>query len=148
MNIKAIKVEIEKGAAKEDVARQIGDAVAEAIGTAEAEDEPTDRDETAADNLDREAVKELMETEDFKAFYNEVANRVNELVDLIQANKAKYNCSVIVGLTSLMGKASNFCGVALCGRVDSLHKSFDKILKEDPIRRVIFAKALKPLVES
>ncbi len=142
MNIKAIKVEIEKGAAKEDVARQIGDAVAEAIGTAEAEDE------TAADNLDREAVKELMETEDFKAFYAEVTNRVNELVDLIQANKAKYNCSVIVGLTSLMGKASNFCGVAHCGRVDSLHKSFDKILKVDPIRRVIFAKALKPLVES
>ncbi|MCI9055543.1 MAG: hypothetical protein HFJ87_10460 [Muribaculaceae bacterium] len=146
MNIKAIKVEIEKGAAKEDVARQIGDAVAEAIGTAEAEDDaPTG---TAADNLDREAVKELMETEDFKAFYDEVTNRVNDLVNLIQANKARYNCSVVISLTSLMGKDSNLGGTALCGRADSLHETIDKLLKEEPIRTVVIKKCLDTPTES
>lgn len=142
MNTKVIKVEIERGAAKEDVARQIGDAVAEAIGTAETEDDGIVT-ETAADNLDRKAIEELKETEDFKAFYDEVTRRVNGLVNLIHANEAKYNCSVVIGVTTAMDKADNLGGMAMAGLHDSLHETFKRILDEAEIRYLAISAALE-----
>lgn len=95
--MKIIEVKINKDG---DIAKLVGEAVADAIAN---ENSNVDDTVIEADNLNRDEMLKMQETEEFQKFHSEVATKANELVELIQANKPKYGCSIVLGVTFAHG---------------------------------------------
>lgn len=140
--MKVIELKIKKGG---DIAQQIGDAVAAAIAQdRETSDEGSSP--TEADSLDRNGLRKMAETEEFKKFRNNVTERTNELIELISANEPKYGCSIVVGITFAFGKESNIGQAAVCGRGDSVRASLERINELHDIGDIMKHIVLSPIL--
>lgn len=137
-----IEVQIDK---KKDIAQQVGEAVAEAMAQDEANADTTP---IATDGYSRQQLKELAQTDEYQKFHTEVCAKANELIELISANKPRYNCSIVMGITFAQGKESNYGQAGVCGRDDSVHEAIGRLLDHKGISGMIITCALSHLGES
>lgn len=135
--MKIIEVKINKDG---DIAKQVGEAVAAAIAK---ENSNVDDTIIEADNLNRDEMQEMSETEEFQQFHNEVATKANELIELISANKPKYGCSIVLGVTFAHGAENNYGQAACCGRGDSVDASLRRIVEHSDLGDRLKGMAIK-----
>lgn len=141
-----IEVQIDK---KKDIAQQVGEAVAEAMAQDEANADTTPiATPIATDGYSRQQLKELAQTDEYQKFHTEVCAKANELIELISANKPRYNCSIVMGITFAQGKENNYGQAGVCGRGDSVHEAIDRLLDHKGISGMIITSALSHLGES
>lgn len=138
--MKIIEVKINKDG---DIAKQVGEAVADAIAN---ENSNVDDTVIEADNLNRDEMQKMSETEEFQQFHSEIATKANELIELIDANKPKYGRSIVLGVTFAHGAENNYGQAACCGRGDSVGASLQRIVEHsdlgDRLKRMIIRSAL------
>lgn len=140
--MKIIEVQIDKDA---DIAQQVGKAVAEAMAQDEANADTTP---IATDGYTRGQLKELAQTDDYQSFHAEVCAKANELIELIGANKPRYNCSIVMGITFAQGEENNLGQAGVCGRGDSVSEAIGRLLDHKGISGMIITRALSHLGEA
>lgn len=144
--MKIIEVQIDKDA---DIAQQVGKAVAEAMAQDKAHAEAnTDTTPIATDGYTRGQLKELARTDDYQKFHAEVCAKANELINLIEANKPRYNCSIVMGITFAQGDENNYGQAGVCGRGDSVGEAIGRLLDHKGISGMIITRALSHLGEA
>ena len=135
--IKVIKIDGALG--KEAVARAIGDAIANEIGTDTdaAQSDKDSNNRTEYDDLEGEALDAALQSDDFKNFKAELQRKISDLVNFVEANRPKYGCAVIVGATAYYARKMNGASMGMCGRQDSLTAAVTALLREDSTDRII-----------
>lgn len=132
------KVKIENPNDREAVAKQIGEAVADIIASAESAKStiPEER-KTDVDDIDGKTLKAKMESEEFKTFEAGLMERINSLSEYIDAHQKEWNCSFIASIIAINGKENRAGGVAFTGRADSIKHAMQQILEEKQLRPLV-----------
>lgn len=76
------------------------------------------------------ALDKILASDDYKAFNAEVSKHVDELIDLFDANKEKFGCSILISASTASGDRLSAGGVAASGMSKGLAINIKKILEE------------------
>ena len=82
----------------------------------------------------REELDKVLQSDDYKAFVAQVTCRVRELQALFEANIEKYDCSFVIGFTSINSMVADGCSIAATGRRSSIVESCRTILYDSDLQ--------------
>ncbi|MBD5210995.1 MAG: hypothetical protein HDS77_06995 [Bacteroidales bacterium] len=136
--MEVIKLKIENPNDRKAVAKQVGDAVAEAIDRIESSKRHMPEEfKTDVDNVDAETLEAISWSEEFKEFQSGLRERVNSLTEYIQSHRKEWNCSFVASVVAISGMESFGGGVAYAGRGDSLKVAMCQLLDDEEFKPLI-----------